>query len=221
MRPFKRGFTLIELLVVIAIIAILAAMLFPVFAQAREKARQATCLSNVHQLAQAALMYAQDYDERFIGYYAGSDRKQLLYPYTRSGANNADANGNQLWYCPSTEYPGRQASYGFNTDLNFLPLAMVNHPADKVMLSDAGINDQGQPILSTHDYPPSALSFAGIGRPDPRHSGGVDVGFMDGHAKWLRMTPPFYPDVPGKWIGNGITDPTNPQYRDVMWDPAQ
>jgi prepilin-type N-terminal cleavage/methylation domain-containing protein/prepilin-type processing-associated H-X9-DG protein len=59
----KRGFTLIELLVVIAIIAILAAILFPVFAQARESARKTTCLSNVKQLAIAHLMYAQDYDE--------------------------------------------------------------------------------------------------------------------------------------------------------------
>ena len=61
----KRGFTLIELLVVIAIIAILAAILFPVFAQAREKARQTSCLSNEKQIAGATIMYTQDYDERF------------------------------------------------------------------------------------------------------------------------------------------------------------
>ena len=63
MRIRNKGFTLIELLVVIAIIAILAAILFPVFAQAREKARQATCLSHSKQLALAVHMYAQDYDE--------------------------------------------------------------------------------------------------------------------------------------------------------------
>src|SRR5439155_495608 len=65
MSRFRRGFTLIELLVVIAIIAILAAILFPVFAQAREKARQATCQSNLKQLGNALAMYVQDYDERF------------------------------------------------------------------------------------------------------------------------------------------------------------
>ena len=59
----RRGFTLIELLVVIAIIAILAAILFPVFAQAREKARQTTCLSNMKQMGTAIMMYVQDYDE--------------------------------------------------------------------------------------------------------------------------------------------------------------
>jgi len=61
----RRGFTLIELLVVIAIIAILAAILFPVFARAREKARQASCESNEKQLMLSVLMYVQDFDERF------------------------------------------------------------------------------------------------------------------------------------------------------------
>jgi prepilin-type N-terminal cleavage/methylation domain-containing protein/prepilin-type processing-associated H-X9-DG protein len=65
----KRGFTLIELLVVIAIIAILAAILFPVFAQAREKARQTTCLSNLKQLSTGMLLYVQDYDEKYPNSY--------------------------------------------------------------------------------------------------------------------------------------------------------
>jgi len=65
MRPGRAAFTLIELLVVIAIIAILAAILFPVFAQARESARQSTCLSNMRQIGTAAMMYVQDYDESY------------------------------------------------------------------------------------------------------------------------------------------------------------
>ena len=76
------GFTLIELLVVIAIIAILAAILFPVFAQAREKARESVCVSNNKQMANATMMYSQDYDGIYpmaYGYYNGTG---WLYPYT-------------------------------------------------------------------------------------------------------------------------------------------
>ncbi|GAB4469323.1 MAG: hypothetical protein OHK0029_41920 [Armatimonadaceae bacterium] len=96
-RRDRNGFTLIELLVVIAIIAILAAILFPVFAQAREKARQSTCQSNLKQLGLALAMYAQDYDERMmpaqIG--AGSRWPQLLAPYVRLRA---------FVLCPTANY---------------------------------------------------------------------------------------------------------------------
>src|SRR5687767_13902578 len=96
----RRGFTLIELLVVIAIIAILAAILFPVFASARDKARQSRCIANVKQLAMAVEMYVDDYDEFFpmVGYlvsekgspcFFGLDR--IIYPYTKNA---------QIWHCP-------------------------------------------------------------------------------------------------------------------------
>jgi prepilin-type N-terminal cleavage/methylation domain-containing protein/prepilin-type processing-associated H-X9-DG protein len=94
----KRGFTLIELLVVIAIIAILAAILFPVFAQARESARKATCLSNLKQIALGALMYAQDYDETFPTSYSGGFVGEPTYycqPYMKSFS---------LLFCPSRTY---------------------------------------------------------------------------------------------------------------------
>src|SRR5262249_11852373 len=76
-RTRAYGFTLIELLVVIAIIVLIAAILFPVFAQVREKARQASCLSNLKQIGQATLLYLQDYDDRFPG---GPGRRGLWYP---------------------------------------------------------------------------------------------------------------------------------------------
>src|SRR3954465_10134691 len=72
MRDHGRGFTLIELLVVIAIIAILAAILFPVFAQAREQARATACLSNCKQIGTAILMYSQDYDESLVPWFVGT-----------------------------------------------------------------------------------------------------------------------------------------------------
>src|ERR1700753_2397885 len=90
--PFgtRSGFTLIELLVVIAIIAILAAILFPVFAQAREKARQTTCVSNMKQIGLAVLMYANDYDEQLPWGYADPIRTtwyDLVEPYVKVGAH--------------------------------------------------------------------------------------------------------------------------------------
>jgi prepilin-type N-terminal cleavage/methylation domain-containing protein/prepilin-type processing-associated H-X9-DG protein len=91
----RRGFTLIELLVVIAIIAILAAILFPVFARAREKARQASCQSNEKQIVLGLLMYNQDYDERFMSVrQCPGGWNQLVQPYVKNW---------QLFECPSYE----------------------------------------------------------------------------------------------------------------------
>src|SRR5437868_11358861 len=90
MKNTRRAFTLIELLVVIAIIAILAAILFPVFAQAREKARAISCLSNLKQLTTAVQMYTQDYDETFpVGFdavsWVGNDLwPQKVQPYVKN-----------------------------------------------------------------------------------------------------------------------------------------
>src|SRR3982750_3360923 len=97
MMRSRSGFTLIELLVVIAIIAILAAILFPVFAQAREKARQTACMSNVKQIGTALTMYVQDYEETMPRAFSGGtaaspgrDWSTDLIPYIKAGGT-ADA----------------------------------------------------------------------------------------------------------------------------------
>jgi prepilin-type N-terminal cleavage/methylation domain-containing protein/prepilin-type processing-associated H-X9-DG protein len=100
LKNAKSGFTLIELLVVIAIIAILAAILFPVFARARENARKISCLSNMKQIGLGVMQYTQDYDERYpMRYYGGSGATQeantwrrVIFPYVKS---------TQLFQCPS------------------------------------------------------------------------------------------------------------------------
>src|SRR5947207_1538939 len=116
-RSGAAGFTLIELLVVIAIIAVLSAILFPVFAQAREKARQSSCASNMRQMSLAVQMYTQDYDERlplaatatatsFLNWH------DLADPYVKNI---------QIWICPSSTEPIRDiygkpvCHYGFNS----------------------------------------------------------------------------------------------------------
>jgi len=130
----KRGFTLIELLVVIAIIAILAAILFPVFAQAREKARQTTCLSNTKQIGLGIMQYLQDFDEFFpMSQYGGGNTNipqmlwtGMIYPYVKSGRVETHwMNPNFRWYpgvegifsCPSYPAPQQNGQYGVHYDV--------------------------------------------------------------------------------------------------------
>jgi len=134
LRRARRGFTLIELLVVIAIIAILAAILFPVFAQAREAARKSSCLSNLKQMGLAEMAYAQDYDEQFSGAFmlipggspggCGGARisfAQLVQPYVKNGGifNCPDATTGSTGSC-GTPMGGAwnpnvpKLSYGYN-----------------------------------------------------------------------------------------------------------
>src|SRR5687768_11469533 len=117
----RSGFTLIELLVVIAIIAILAAILFPVFARAREAARKTACLSNNNQIAKGFIMYTQDYDEMFppysanvgappgcVQYPGGQFALQYMFPnlvgpYIKNGVDVATGALGQVWACPTVK----------------------------------------------------------------------------------------------------------------------
>jgi prepilin-type N-terminal cleavage/methylation domain-containing protein/prepilin-type processing-associated H-X9-DG protein len=188
---WRRGFTLIELLVVIAIIAILAAILFPVFAQAREKALQASCMSNVRQYSAATYMYLQDYDETFpMSSYLNGTCIATFYwqvqPYVKNDAVTQCPSAPQAMDVP-TMFVGaggacantpRFTSYSVNLDLfanGFagLPgigLAALSDPAGTATLYDGDVAvDQSQPVQA-------------------RHSGNFDVMFADGHVKAVQAT---------------------------------
>jgi prepilin-type N-terminal cleavage/methylation domain-containing protein len=138
-----RGFTLIELLVVIAIIAILAAILFPVFARARESARRSGCLSNMKQVTMGVLMYAQDYDEVLpfqdgdFGNYATSKKACWItstMPYVKN---------KQVWYCPSAKIhksdPPKgdsDSNYWYNGHASAKAIAAIPQPAESILFME-------------------------------------------------------------------------------------
>ncbi|MCK9629344.1 MAG: prepilin-type N-terminal cleavage/methylation domain-containing protein [Bacteroidales bacterium] len=200
----RRGFTLIELLVVIAIIAILAAILFPVFARAREKARQASCLSNVKQLMIAVIAYAQDYDGGFpCRTYDTTFRYPMekLYPYVKNAS---------IHFCPTRRGswgPPKGAMYNVcwdtwgsgyeGTDSTF------TKPAETVYLQEAwtcGANTLSpwmQYWMARDCYGARQCTPYASASTDLPHNDGSNMGYADGHAKWVNGTQ-F--DSWDKWI---------------------
>lgn len=201
-----KAFTLIELLVVIAIIAILAAILFPVFARARENARKASCMSNLKQIGLGFMQYSQDYDENVVPVRVGGaasnyfNWSNIIQPYLKS---------TQVLVCPSNS--SKVQGYAYNMSAGGAPnrnLASYNFPAQTVFLVDV----IGSPTLASNQ---SLLFFIGaadaFGREQTRivtagmptssstcspealsnaavHMEGANYMFADGHVKWLRYT---------------------------------
>ena len=146
----RPGFTLIELLVVIAIIAILAAILFPVFARAREKARQTSCLSNLKEIGLAAKMYESDYDETTVPY-ANHGCASSLPCYHWWETMAPYINNTQVMLCPSAPHDLRTdygVSYNHVAGCNTAPsLAAIAFPAETMqfMLSLIHISEPTRP----------------------------------------------------------------------------
>ena len=226
-RRDRRAFTLVELLVVVGIIALLIAILMPTLGAAKAQANAVACLSNVRQIAVAAQMYANEH-KRWVTFLAVStegrplDRKELLFPYLSQGKSNQDNAGNQVWQCPSNERVEEEASYGFNTNLNGVPVTRIRKWSETIALCDAGLMDTPPlaPSLSTHCWPPGRPATASSCRPNhlrhPKQS--VVTGFADGHAERLPMADPFYPGPIGSWTPNGVVDINDPNYKDQLWD---
>jgi len=198
-RAHKHGFTLIELLVVIAIIAILAAILFPVFAKVREKARQTSCSSNMRQMGLALMQYVQDNDETYPVGVANDGGSGLgwagqIYPFVKSNA---------VYTCPddnsyTATKPDSLVSYAVNIAVTRSSnggaagsLAALNAPAKTVMLCEItgiparpsnagpGVSDAsvafGNLSSSTEGY--AVYAFGGFGT-----GGHFATGFMGGHS---------------------------------------
>ncbi len=218
----RRGFTLIELLVVIAIIAILAAILFPVFARAREKARQSSCTSNVKQIMTAILMYCQDFDDRFPLTYI-EPRAMWTTP------NGTDTTGDMPWMivldpylkntqifaCPSSSlaaWDGGPAtvyvSYGYNENLSAIAQARCNFSAELCALADGG-TDGNYSILESYGNDNGRPSIA-----LERHNEGANCGFADGHVKWLKGSNIVQDNYDGVDTDTMVRfwDPTCPSY---------
>lgn len=212
----RSAFTLIELLVVIAIIAILAAILFPVFAQAREKARQTQCVSNLRQIGTAVMMYVQDYDETYP--------TQSSDPFGQAPYAVEDSPGRLSWMgsiqpylknigvmaCPSANEPATptatrysRCSYSYNGLLGNLlpgqtanpmpiaPLAQVARPAEVAMIQDQAITWNRSQPGPRWNGPTGANRWCNTNSFEvisKIHNQGFVIAYADGHAKWIKAS---------------------------------
>lgn len=209
-----KGFTLIELLVVIAIIAILAAILFPVFARARENARRTSCMSNLKQIALGMMQYTQDYDEKYMPQWEDRDSSG---GYNPSGAESGDQGwamlaqpylkSTQIFQCPSESHSpagaglyggGSYNDYWFNILVSNKSMAAIDSPTMTVLTGDGGSGSAAagmtgcgssgttNPCTSADTDELAVITSSQSGDSADRHLDGTNFAFVDGHVKWLK-----------------------------------
>jgi prepilin-type N-terminal cleavage/methylation domain-containing protein/prepilin-type processing-associated H-X9-DG protein len=212
----KKGFTLIELLVVIAIIAILAAILFPVFARARENARRASCQSNLKQIALGVFQYKQDYDEKLPVPAYSNGAGTATSPYGWADSLQPYLKSTQIYQCPSettapTSVPTAQGytDYWINASAASLADASFTASSLTVLLGDGdGANPSsiGTYGSSSRYATMAGATIGGVTTPATcattlttptnaitdkgasRHLDGGNYAFADGHVKWYKAT---------------------------------
>jgi len=207
----KNGFTLIELLVVIAIIAILAALLLPALASAKEKGRQASCINSVRQQTLAVLLYADENNDLLPPTaYNDADGNEVDWPALLDPYLNHVA---KIHLCPS-DILSKTNSYGLN-ELTFVDLTDPNPPpptklasfhstSTTIMQGDIGTEDDfvtPRPDTLKLTAPGSTLNDDEDARPSTRHTGRCDLGFMDGHGEHLHLNDFYTNQSPtNKWF---------------------
>lgn len=235
----RRAFTLIELLVVIAIIAILAAILFPVFSRARENARRASCQSNMKQIALGCIMYTQDYDGALFPYkYQNSTNNNgsemdMVQPYIKSAqvfrcpssaqsydgtAINCRTNPTH-WYCSSYGFPAVAAAdprkavlLNLNFGGNVVIIDSIPAPSQTCLLAETRRSTDTTNTWGYtrfNGYDLTATGFDGLLVPD-RHFDGSNYAFIDGHVKWLKKEVALAPAATNQAIRFYWSNSENP-----------